>query len=52
MANKSENNGNRDFVFLGSKSMQTVTAGMKSKDACFLLGRKAMKNYEKPRQYM
>ena len=27
-----------------SKSMQTVTAGMKSKDACLLLGGKAMKN--------
>ena len=27
-----------------SKSMQTVTAGMKSKDACLLLGRKAMTN--------
>ena len=44
MANRSENNGKRDFVFLGFKSMRTVTAGMQSKDACFLLGRKAMKN--------
>ena len=26
----------RDFIFLGSKSLQMVTAVMKSKDACFL----------------
>ena len=31
-----------------SKSMQTVTAGMKSKDACLTW----RKSYEKPRQYM
>ena len=26
----------RDFIFLGSKSLQMVTAAMKSKDACSL----------------
>ena len=26
----------RDFIFLGSKSLQMVTAAMKLKDACFL----------------
>ena len=25
-----------DFIFLGSKSLQIVTAAMKLKDACFL----------------
>ena len=26
----------RDFIFLGSKSLQMVTAAMKLKDACFV----------------
>ena len=28
-----------DFPFLGSKSLQTVTAAMKSEDNCFLAGK-------------
>ena len=30
------NNGNRDFIFWISKSLQMVTAAMKLKDACSL----------------
>ena len=26
----------KDFIFLGSKSLQVVTAAMKLKDTCFL----------------
>ena len=33
-----------DFIFLGPKSLWTLTAATKLKDACFLEGRKAMKN--------
>ena len=29
----------RDFIFLGSKSLQMVTAAMKLKDACSLEGK-------------
>ena len=29
----------RDFIFLGSKSLQMVTAAMKSKDTCSLEGK-------------
>ena len=29
----------RDFIFLGSKSLQMVTAAMNSKDICFLEGK-------------
>ena len=35
-----------DFLFWGSKSLQMVTAAMKLKDACLLLGRKAMTNLD------
>ena len=35
----------KDFIFLGSKSMQMVTAAMKLKDT-WLLGRKAMTNLD------
>ena len=28
-----------DFIFLGSKSLQTMTAAIKLKDACFLEGK-------------
>ena len=28
-----------DFIFLGSKSLQTVIAAMKLKDACFFEGK-------------
>ena len=28
-----------DFLFLGSKSLQTVTASIKSEDSCFLAGK-------------
>ena len=35
-ANRWENDGNSDTVFLGSKSLQMVTAAMKLKDACSL----------------
>ena len=35
-----------DFIFLAPKSLQMVTAAMKLKDACVLLGRKAMTNLE------
>ena len=34
----------RDFIFLGSKSLQMVTAAMKLRH--LLLGRKAMKNID------
>ena len=33
-----------DFIFLGPKSLWTLTAATKLKDTCFLEGRKAMKN--------
>ena len=33
-----------DFIFLGSKSLQMMTAAMKSR--CLLLGRKAMTNLD------
>ena len=37
MANRQGNNGNNDrLFFLGSKSLQMVTAAMKLKDICFL----------------
>ena len=37
MASRWGKNGNcADFIFLGSKSLQTVTAAMKLKDACSL----------------
>ena len=37
MANKWENMETvTDFIFLGSKSLQMVTAVMKLKDACYL----------------
>ena len=35
-----------DFLFWGSKSLQMVTAAMKLKDACLLLGRKVMTNID------
>ena len=35
-----------EFIFLGSKSLQTVTAAMKLEDACLLLGRKVMTNLD------
>ena len=34
-----------DFLFLGSKSLQTVTAAIKSEDSCFLA-----ESTDKPRQ--
>ena len=36
-----------DFIFLGYKPLQTVTAAMKLKDVCSL-----EKSYDKPRQYI
>ena len=35
-----------DFIFWGSKILQMVIAAMKLKDACLLLGRKAMTNLD------
>ena len=35
-----------DFIFLGSKSLWTVTAAIKLKDACSFFGRKAMINLD------
>ena len=35
-----------DFIFWAPKSLQMVTAAMKLKDACLLLGRKAMTNLD------
>ena len=43
MANKWGNRGNRDFIFLGWKSLWMMTAAMKLKDTCSL-ERKAMTN--------
>ena len=37
----------RDFIFLGSKSLQMVIAAMKLKDACSL-----EVSYDKPRQHI
>ena len=37
----------RDFIFLGSKSLQMVTVAMKLKDTCSL-----EENYGKPRQHI
>ena len=45
MANRCGNSGKNDFIFLGSKSLQMVTAAMKSKDS-FLFGRKSMSNID------
>jgi len=36
-----------DFIFLGSKMLQMVTAAMKLKDAC-----PWKKSYDKPRQHI
>ena len=36
----------RDFIFLAPKSLQMVTAAMKLKDTCLLLGRKAKTNLD------
>ena len=36
----------RDFIFLGTKSLQMVTAAMKLKVSCLLLGRKVMANLD------
>ena len=36
-----------DFIFLGSKSLQMVTAAMKLKDTCSL-----EESYDKPRQHI
>ena len=44
MAKTWGNNGNSDIIFLGSKSLQIVTAAMKLKDTCSF-GRKAMTNH-------
>ena len=53
MANRWENSGNSDslyfYFFFGGwapKSLQMVIAAMKLKDACLLLGRKAMTNLD------
>ena len=47
MANRWGNNGNSERLFWGApKSLQMVTATMKLKDACLLLGRKAMTNLD------
>ena len=48
MANRWENKGNSDRLYFGGapKSLQMVTAAMKLKDACLLLGRKAMTNLD------
>ena len=35
-----------DFIFLGTKSLQMVTAAMKLKVSCLLLGRKVMANLD------
>ena len=35
-----------DFIFLGSKSLWTLTVATKLKDTCSLEGRKAMKNLD------
>ena len=35
-----------DFIFLGSKTLQMVTAAMKLKDTHWLLGRNAMTNLD------
>ena len=40
--------GNSDKLFFGApKSLQMVTAAMKLKDACLLLGRKVMTNLDR-----
>ena len=48
MANRWGSNGNSDRLYFGGapKSLQMVTAAMKLKDACLLLGRKAMTNLD------
>ena len=50
MANRWENNGNSDRLYLGGggapKSLQMVTAAMKLKDSRLLLGRKVMTNLD------
>ena len=47
MANRWGNNGNSDRLFSWApKSLKMVTAAIKLKDACLLLGRKAMTNLD------
>ena len=41
-----------NFLFLGPKSLQVVTAAMKLKDACFLVGAGGGVSYDKPRQWI
>ena len=45
MANRWGNNGNRDFIFLGSKITADGDCGHEIK-RCLLLGRKAMTNLD------
>ena len=47
MANRWGNNENSERLFFWApKSLQMLTAAMKLKDACLLLGRKAMTNLD------